>query len=57
MGSIRVVFGHPVLAMWHIFFIADGNSEISWPVPLTGESQTNRRAICMRMRKYGPKKC
>lgn len=57
MGSIRVVFGHPVLAMWHIFLIADGNSEISWLVPRTGESQTNKRAICMRMRQYGLKKC
>ena len=57
MGSIRVVFAHSVLAMRHIFFIADGNSEISWLVPRTGESQTNKRAIGMRMRQYGLKKC
>lgn len=57
MGSIRLVFAHFVLAMRHIFFIADGYSEISWLVPRTGECQTNKRAICMRMRQYGLKKC
>lgn len=57
MGSIRLVFAHFVLAMRHIFFIADGNSEISWLVPRTGECQTTKRAICMRMRQYGLKKC
>ena len=57
MGSIRVVFAHSVLTMRHIFFIADGNSEISWLVPRKGESQTNKRAIGMRMRQYGLKKC